>query len=328
MSKRRIAVLALLCLAVAVPLHAQVSVRGRIFLPNGEPLAASIPYILSSEDARFVPETGYTDGKGWFFLSRLRTGQRYSITVESDGETWATTTDWFFAEGRAQFVTVMLLPLGPREVVTKSSTVSVQQLQHKPRADAKRAYEDAQKAYAERSVDLARQKFRQAVDLDPGYVSAYNDLAALEIARKNYAEAEPWLRIAMDKDPEAVLPLLNMGIVLNHLGRPREAVPLLRKTLQLRPHWISPKVYLGIALVEMDELEEAERLLLRGVATKTNALEAALVYLYLGKLYAMKGEREKAISAWENYLTRDPDSPNAAQVRDLLARLRTPARQP
>jgi tetratricopeptide (TPR) repeat protein len=327
MSKRRISLLAFLCLLAALPLQAQGSLRGRIFLPSGEPLAQTIRIILSSEDARFVPETYYTDGKGWFFLNRLRANQRYSVTVESDGETWTTTTTWFFA-GRDNFITVMLLPLGSMVVVSKSSTVSVHQLLYKPRPEAKRAFEDGQKARAERNMDLARQKWRQAIELDPGYVSAYNDLAALEIDEKHYTEAEPLLRTAMEKDPEAVLVLLNYSIVLEHLGRYRDAIPILRKNLQLRPLWVAPKVYLGIALVETNQLEEAERLLLRGVATKSSGLQGALVYLYLGKLYSMKGDSEKAIWAWESYLSRDPDSSNAAEVRDQLARLRTPAKQP
>jgi tetratricopeptide (TPR) repeat protein len=314
-----------LCLVTSLPLQAQASLRGRIFLPNGEPLAQSIPIILSTEDARFVPETYYTDGKGWFYF-RLRANQGFSITVESDGATWATTTTRFVTA--QQFLTVMLLPLGPKEVLSKSSTVSVHQLQYKPRPDAKRAFEDGQKARAERNMEFARQKYRQAIALDPDYVSAYNDLAALEIDEKHYTEAEPLLRTAIEKDPEAVLALLNYSIVLEHLGRYREAIPILRKNLRLRPLWVAPKVYLGIALVETDELEEAERLLLRGVATRSSGLEGALVYLYLGKLYAIKGDSEKAIWAWESYLKRDPDSSNAAEVRDQLARMRPPAKQP
>jgi Flp pilus assembly protein TadD len=325
MSKRCIFLLAFLCLVTCPPLQAQASLRGRIFLPNGEPLAQSIRIIVSSEDARFVPETYYTDGKGWFYF-RVRPNQGFSITVESDGATWATTTTRFITA--QQFLTVMLLPLGPKEVLTKSSTVSVHQLLYKPRPEAKRAFEDGQKARAERNMDLARQKWRQAIELDPGYVSAYNDLAALEIDEKHYTEAEPLLRTAMEKDPEAVLVLLNYGIVLEHLGRYPEAIPILRKNLQLRPLWVAPKVYLGIALVETNQLEEAERLLLRGVATKSSGLQGALVYLYLGKLYSIKGESEKAIWAWESYLSRDPDSSNAAEVRGQLARLRTPAKQP
>lgn len=314
------------CLALAIDLCAQGgSLRGRIFLPNGEPLAEVIPVTLTSEDARFVPQILYTDSKGWFFLQGLLANQRYSIVVESDGKSWATTTESFFA-GRTVFITVNLRSLETAETVSRSSTVSVQQLQYKPRPEAKRAYQEGLKAYSEKNVDLARQKFRQAVELDPGYVRAYNDLAAVEMDEKRYADAEPWLRAALDKDPDAPLSLLNLGIVLDHLGRYQEAVLALRKTLQLRPQWISPKVYLGIALVETNELAEAERFLLRGV--RATGRQEALAFLYLGKLYAAKGEREKAVSAWESYLARDPDSPNATEVRSALALLRAPVQQP
>lgn len=331
MRKACFALAALFLMAAASPgLRAQqqnISIRGRIFLPDGAPLADVIPIILSSEDARFIPETLYTDSKGWFFIRGLRLNQRYSVTVESDGKSWMTTTETFFVNDRnTVFLNVNLRPLATAEAFSKAGTVSVQQLQYKAHPAAKRAYDEGQKAWADKNVDLARQKFREAVDLDPGYVAAYNDLAAVEISQKRYAEAEPLLRAALERDAEAPLSLLNLGIVLDHLSRFEEAVPVLRKSLQLRPHWVPTKVYLGIALVETNELAEAETLLLRGV--KATGREEALAFLYLGKLYAMKGEREKALAAWQNYLDRDPDSANASEVRTVMARLRPPAPAP
>jgi tetratricopeptide (TPR) repeat protein len=331
MRKACVALATLILLAVGAGLHAQqnqnTSIRGRIFLPDGAPLGEIIPIVLASEDARFIPETYYTDSKGWFFLRGMRLNQRYSVIVESDGKSWATTTETFFVNDRnTVFLNINLRPLVTMETVSKAGTVSVQQLQYKPRADAKRAYDEGLKAWSDRNVDLARQKFREAVELDPGYVAAYNDQAAVEINQKRYAEAEPLLRAALERDAEAPLSLLNLGIVLDHLGRYDEAVPVLRKSLQLRPHWVPTKVYLGIALVETNEFVEAESFLLRGV--KATGREEALAFLYLGKLYAMKGDREKAVSAWQNYLDRDPDSPNATEVRAVMVRLRPPAPRP
>jgi Tfp pilus assembly protein PilF len=331
MRKAFVALAALFVLAAGIGLHAQqgqnTSVRGRIFLPDGAPLAEVVPVLLASEDARFVPETYYTDSKGWFYLRGLRLNSRYSVIVESDGKSWATTTETFFVNDRnTVFLNINLRPLENVEAVAKAGTVSVQQLQYKPRPDAKRAYDEGQKAVADKNVDLARQKFRHAVELDPNYVAAHNDLAAVEITQKRYAEAEPLLRAALEKDPEAPLALLNLGIVLDHLGRYEEAVPVLRKSLQLRPHWVPTKVYLGIALVETNELAEAEPFLLRGV--RATGREEALAFLYLGKLYAMKGDREKAFSAWQNYLDRDPDSANATEVRAVMVRLRPAAQRP
>ncbi len=323
---RKVAILLVVlgCLAGAA-LQAQGSFRGRIFLPNGEPLAVTTRIIVSSEDPRQPADYQFTDSKGWFFLQGIRANIRYSITVESDDQTFATTTDWFIA-GRSSFIAIYLLPREEARSVPNSPDVSSKQLQHKPLPKARRAYEQALQALSEQKIELARSKLRQALEIDPAYVNACNELGVLEMEEKRYSEAESLLRQALRHDPNAAHPLMNLGITLNHLGRHREAIEPLRKTLQLRPQWVTPKVYLGIALLETNELSEAETLLLRG--TRTTGLEEALAFLYLGKLYVLKEDRDKAIAAWQSYLERDPDSLNAARVRDLLARLRSGAAKP
>jgi tetratricopeptide (TPR) repeat protein len=313
------ALLVLLCVAVPTAAQNTQSYRGRVFLPNGEPFNQVVAIILSSEDPARPPEYSYTDSKGWFFIQGLRLNHRYTITIESDGETWATTSESFIATPRGM-VTIQLLPLQKSAVLGGGPAVSAYQLQFKPRPAARRAYEEAQKLIAGQKFDDARALLRRAIEEDPGYVNAYNELAVIEMRGKRYAEALPLLRAALEKDPEAVHPLMNIGITFTYLERYAEAVDPLRRCMQLRPAWLVPKIYLGVALVETEQLEEAEALLLRGV--KAGGREEALSFLYLGKLYAMKGDREKAITNLQGYLDRDPDSRNAVEVRSLLERLR------
>lgn len=325
MRRSWLALLGFVVLSAVLPAHAQISTRGRIFLPTGEPLFQVTQVILTSEDARFVPVYLNTDAKGWFYLQALRNNGRYSVTVESDGESYDTTTEWFIA-GQAPFITIHLRPLERVVLAPSSSVVTAHQLQHQPAPQARKAFEEAHKAISEQKLDLARRKLRQAIEIDPAYVSAYNELAVLEIGARRYTEAESLLRSALQEDPEAAYLHANLGLALDYQGRFPDAIEPLRKALQLRPQWLAPKIYLGVALLETNELKEAETLLLRGIGV--TGLEEALAYLYLGKLYVMKGDREKAIAHWEKYLQLDPDSPNAANVREVLTRLRPPSPQP
>ena len=50
--------------------------------------------------------------------------------------------------------------------------------------------------------------------------------------------------------------------------------------------------------------------------------DQVLAYLFLGKLYAGTGELGQAVAAWDKYLELDPNSANAARVRELLTQIR------
>lgn len=180
----------------------------------------------------------------------------------------------------------------------------------------------------------AQEKLQPALDIDPKYADACNDLnvagdpihhchraehelAELWMRVGKYDEAESLQRRALETDPDAPRLLLNLGITLNYLGRYADALEPLSKVTRLRPYWFSTHIFLGIALLEAGQPAEAQTYLECG--TRAGGLVQALAYLYLGKLHAQQGEPEKAAAAWKTYLEKDPDSPNACRVRALLA---------
>jgi tetratricopeptide (TPR) repeat protein len=304
-----------------VPTRAQgARASGQIFLPNGEPIAAVTRFVLTSEDPRRDPEIHYTDSQGRFHLQGLSANRWYTVSVDSDKQNFAATAETFLAGARTHVVVNLraleISPLPPTE-----GSVSVPSLQRRPLREAQRAYDRGAEALRKNQLQRARAEFQRAIQIDPHFVAAYNDLAVLAIGERKYAEAEKWLVQAREKDADALHVLLNLGIALNYQKRFAEAIPPLRRALQLRPNWPAPAVYLGIALLETDMLAEAEPMLRRGTH-HAERREEALAYLYLGKLYAQRGENDRALVAWEVYLEKDPNSVNAAQVRQFMEQLR------
>lgn len=167
---------------------------------------------------------------------------------------------------------------------------------------------------------------------DPRHVGGSNSLAELWMSVRKYEEAESLLRRTVEEDPDAPRALLNWGITLCYLGRYADAQQPLSKLIRLRPHWLTPHVYLGIALLETGQPAEAQANLERATGSDEyfgrklpeGSPEQALTYLYLGRLYAQQREPEKAAAAWRTYLEKDPDSPNAPRVRELLAEFGCP----
>lgn len=302
-----------------------VRVRGQIYLPTGKPIGEVTRFGLSSEDMRIGVRYEFTDSQGRFTLQSLSPDTYYTLTVESDERTYATTTVSFLATLHL-YLPIHLNPLPKPASTATEPTVSTSALAHQPSKEAVELFKEGHAAREKKQFEKAADKFRRAIELDPLYVEAYNDLAGLEMDKKNYAQAESLLRQALEKDSNSPTVLLNLGISLTYLGRYAEAIEPLRRALRLRPQWLAPDAYLGLALLETDQIAEAEQHLVR--ATAAGSREEAIAYLYLGKLYAQSGEVEKAVSAWNQYLEKDPNSPNASRVRALLAQLGHPPQKP
>lgn len=295
-----------LSLLLAMVAGAQTTVRGQVYMPNGELPKNSVRFYLQSGDGR-VNEYRYTDSNGRFILERLGAGTTYTMTFESDGTTYETTVREFTPQYEST-PRVLLKPFAAKPAPAKTST------------DAQEMYETAMKELEKNNLEAAEKHLRKALLLDPTFSAALNDLGVLLMQKKNYAEAERILRRAVTLDPASVHALLNLGITLNHLGRYADALEPLRHVLELQPGLVAAHVNLGVALVELERFVEAERELLRGV--KSGGAEEVPAQLYLGKLYARTGEFQKAIAAFEIYLNRAPDSMNAPEVRQIIERMR------
>ncbi|GBC83276.1 hypothetical protein HRbin10_02421 [bacterium HR10] len=72
--------------------RAQVSIRGQVFLPSGDPVHEVIRLILKGDDPRRDVEFIFTDGQGRFILQGLMPLRTYTLTIEGDGRRYATTT--------------------------------------------------------------------------------------------------------------------------------------------------------------------------------------------------------------------------------------------
>jgi tetratricopeptide (TPR) repeat protein len=301
-----------------------ISVQGQIFLPTGQPIQEVTRFTLTSDDPRVDTQYHFTDGQGRFILPGLRALKHYTLVVESDGRRFATTTLTFYAQPRG-YVVVSLLPF-EKERGAQPEVVSVGKLARPPSKKALKLYQEALDQIRKGNTKPAEDKLRQAIETDPEFVNAYNELAVLQMGKKDYAAAETILRQALQKEPEALHLLLNLGVSLNYLTRHREAIEPLRRVLEQSPDLLVAHVNLGIALLETDQITEVEAHLVRG--TKADGREQALAYLYLGKLYAQTGDIPKAVEAWKTYLRIDPKSPNAEQIRTLLAQLGHPVEKP
>ncbi len=103
--------------------------------------------------------------------------------------------------------------------------MSISQGFHSLQADARRIHSEGVVALEEQRLEDAVLAFRQAVEMDPAFVNAWNDL----------------------------------GVVMEALGNPMEAVRCYRQALSVQPEQNEAKSNLGMLLLQMDLVHALHR---------------------------------------------------------------------
>ncbi len=388
-SLTRLVVAALFILSLSIIALAQGGIRGQIFLPNGAPIQQQTRFTLETADGMRV-EYHYTDSNGRILLRNI--AGWFTITVESDGQTYDTTSARFNTEN-SQYITVHL-----RSFTKKSESppgvININDVDSEVAPKAKEAYEEALTFLKQQQYEQAIEPLKRAVELQPNYFHAYNDLGVAYMKLKKLDLAIDAFQRAIKINDNIYLPQLNLGLVYNKQSKFKEASDLLVKLQRRFPDlekvhipliealmgaqdWpraeaavkralavkdvdsVDLKTKLGVTLIKQNKFKESVAVLKEAVeAEPDNALaqfnygaalmqtgsldeaESALARAYkiegakmagaqmlLGLVYSQKQDAQKAIDAFETYLRDLPDAPNAAQVKEAIARLRKAAKK-
>ena len=302
-----------------------VNARGQVYAPEGGPLQQVIRLELASSDGLRPPEYVFTDSNGRFILRGLIPGSSYTITVETDGKNWATTSVSFIPTDFRAAVQVDLRPL-ERKAVVGDPRVSIGELKQNIPNDARKEYEAAMELFLQGEHARARPFLERAIELYPDFVNARNELSVALMKEGKLAEAEAQLRRALQADATAVRPLLNLGLCLYRQGRYADSLAFLEKALQLQPAHPTGQLLLGITFVMLGDDTRAEPALVR--AYELGGKRTARAQFYLARLYARRKDYGRAAAALDTYLRDVPDDSNAGELRKTLDRLRAAHSQP
>ncbi len=189
--------------------------------------------------------------------------------------------------------------------------------------------------------EQAMKELRRAVETDPGFVAAWQDLSGLYAIRRQWKDAADalqhaadlradaptrnqlgWLReraaqwdealaayrAALEKDPSYSLARRNLGYVLVRRGRPDEAAALLEEALARAPTDALTWVALGYVRASRKDLEGAQKAYESALASAPS--DAAILDL-LGSTYLGMDRPDLAEAAFRKALGVRPDDPTA-----------------
>ena len=82
--------------------------------------------------------------------------------------------------------------------------------------------------------EKAAKYYKMAVDEDPDFIPAWNNLGTLYTRTKRYKKAIKCFINALNIDPSSVVPLNNLGYLYYRLGRYDEALKYLKQAVSLQ----------------------------------------------------------------------------------------------
>jgi Tfp pilus assembly protein PilF len=189
---------------------------------------------------------------------------------------------------------------------------------------ARRDYEEAQRELHRDNTEAAVKRLERAVERAPQFSAAWNSLGVIAYQTRQYARAEECFRNAVDADPRAFEPLVNLGGVMVSLDKLDEAMDFNLKAVLQRPNDALANAQLGMTYFMLGRYDLASKYLER-----TRELDPAnMTYpqLMLFQIHVRRGERGAAASDLEDFLARHPDWPQAVKVRETIAGLRAGGR--
>ena len=139
-------------------------------------------------------------------------------------------------------------PAQPRPRDTDSLTVTAQQLRHVPPAKALTEHKKAEKAFAQNRTKEAMGYLEDAIRIDPEFVRARNDLAALHLLMEDPYPAIEQLNEAIKFDPHFPLLFMNLAIGYIESGKFDDSERAAREAASLDRTGTLPRYLLAVSL--------------------------------------------------------------------------------
>lgn len=304
-------------LFASVLLHGQQGIvtmplQGQIQRDQSPSLTDEITIQLVDQTGRPMEQTTVRDD-GEFRFERVPHGD---YRLRAIGPTGALLREEFVSWRGQNFPIVFRLK---QEKVSQpvSGTISLRRLRHKVPSKAAKELVAAQRAREAGHLQSAVSHLEKAIEADPEYTEAYNNLGARYIELGQSAQAIPFLQRSIELDDLSAFAHSNLALAFLQLGRSSEAEASARRSLALESELPSARYVLGVSLARQAKF---------GPET-TSALQIASRHfanarLALAQVLVQAGRRTEAEKELQQYLGSE-NADKRAFAEQFLHRLRT-----
>jgi tetratricopeptide (TPR) repeat protein len=293
-------------------------ISGKILQEDGNPFRGTVPVIfLQGALTPFTTRTLANAG-GDFSFKNLRPGMYVIVGyVARAGEVRKTVeVSPAFRDEKGHIEVVLRFerkPPGEHAHLVTATELSVPD-------SAWEVFDKAQKRLERHDPDGAQALLKKAVEIAPQFVSAWNMLGTICYQTQKYDQAEKYFLEALEHEPDAYAPLVNLGGTLLSMGRVQESLPINRQAVQMRPDDALARIQLGRSYLGVGQLDAAEEQL--RLAKSLDPSHFSLPQLTLAEIYARKEDPDGMARELEDFLKLHPDSKLAPEARKSLEKLR------
>jgi Flp pilus assembly protein TadD len=301
----RISLTSILLLCSALLAVAQMNgLRGQIYLPNGSPIQKVTRFTLTTDNGQRT-EIHYTDSNGRISILPAP-AKTYSITVDSDGETFETTVSNFDSRYAGNQIQINLLPLKAKTSGTPPGEINVNEVDKKVAPKAKESYNAALTLIQSNQLEQAVAPLKQAISVQKDYFQAHNDLGVLYMKLNKLPEAEEMLRQAIKLNDKVYLPQLNLGVVLNRQNNFKEAADVLMKLHRRYPELDKVHIPLVEALMGSQDWAGAESEIKKAMAVAD--ADQVDLKVKMGMVVIRQGKFDAAITVLREAIKAEQDN--------------------
>jgi hypothetical protein len=248
-------------LSVLLPLKAQqiperIRVRGE--LVNHQPFEhGPLQIELRTLDGRSTVPSAVVHSDGTFELNGIEPGTYNAVIASPAG--FSIHTSLVQVSAINNQITIRLDPVPPREATRGS--VSFRQLSHEVPKAARKELERARERRERNQLTEALAHLRKAIEIDPDYLEAQNNLGTLYIRMGNLEAAHEPLTRAAELEPGAPEAQCNLSALALKEGNPVAAERHIRRAMMLGAEPVLAAYLLGLSLASQNRRAEAVPLL-------------------------------------------------------------------
>ncbi len=330
---RKIFLLSVLCLTPFTPLLAQSNrnaINGVVTDTSRNPVASIWLELLNEVDAMIA--RARTDSTGHYAFRNLSFGT-FQVRVVASGTNFASQTIRVSlypasiqgAGAHYEQLDLMLKTVAETKGVppSKTRTVFAQEVP----TSAKKLYETAIVRLDSHDSETGIAKLKEALAVFPSYYLALERLGVEYLKLNRYDEAAATLNKAIEVNPTGAPSLYALGVVHYQAKQWATAAEVLQRSLILEPESANAAfvhLYLGLAQLKTEKFDDAESHLKKAIETGGERIPAD-VHMYLAECYDKNKRYKEAADELELFLKRVPDARDAANIRNLITKLRAKA---
>lgn len=205
---------------------------------------------------------------------------------------------------------MLRLPVLEQPAPSAPGTISAKRLLHRIPSKAAKEYRASLKASQAGDTRKCMEHLQKAIEIDPDYMEARNNLGVRYMALEQYDKAVAQFQKTVALDPTTVKGQLNLSLALSLLQRYPEAEAAARQAVQLEPQFIPARYALGQILAVQDKnTPEAVEDLRMSIRQYPGAR------LPLARVLVRRGAINQAVAQLQEYLrSENPDKREQAQA--------------